>query len=207
MSTMDKVTERIFNIAENKKEMPEEQPKPSLNLPWRCHTSTAWLHSSKRKLTYSRTLQCDGGRIRTRSRKAPKVRQLQHPQVPRNSEPQWRLPPLLPQRTLPCPPLMAVRLWTWIPTAVRRNHLVPLSLIPSRTLRHLVAPLPPPRNQSRPQWLLHLLDQKTNRKIKPPSLHRRESSLVPPQSHALFVMKSSQSFLPFPKSGLWSRLT
>ena len=47
------------------------QPKPSLNLPWKCHTSTAW-RSSKKKQTCSRTLQCDENPIRTRSRKAPK---------------------------------------------------------------------------------------------------------------------------------------
>ena len=155
---MDKVTERIFNIAENKKEMSEELPKPSLNLPWECHTSTAWLHSSKRKLTYSRTLQCDGSPIRTRSRK---VRQLQYPQLPRNSEPQVCLPPLLPQ----CPfahahggKAMDVDTHSGTSQPSGAPFPYPFTHTP-------VAPLPPPRNLSHPQWLLHLLDQNTNKKI------------------------------------------
>ena len=41
MWTMDKLTERTSNIAETKKEMSEELPKPLSNLPWKCHTSIA----------------------------------------------------------------------------------------------------------------------------------------------------------------------
>ena len=140
MSTMDKVTERTFNIAENKKEMSEEQPKPSLNLPWKCHTSTAWRSSSEKKQTYSRTLQCDENPIRTRSRKAPKGSQLQRPLLPKNNEPLVCLPPLLPHCPLLCPPLMAVRLWKWIPTAVLRSHQVLRSPILLGTVRTPSAP-------------------------------------------------------------------
>ena len=135
MSTMDKRTEQISNIAENMKEMSEELPKPLLNLRWKFPTSTAWLRSSQRKQAYSRTLQCEGSPIRTRSRKAPKGSQRQSPLLPKNNEPQVYLPTLLPHYPLLCPPLMAVRLWKWIFAAVLRNHLVLLSLIPLRTVR------------------------------------------------------------------------
>ena len=72
MRIMDKLTGRTSSIAESKKEMSEELPKPLRNLPWKCHMSVALLRSSQRKRTYSRTWLCDGNRIRTKSRKAPK---------------------------------------------------------------------------------------------------------------------------------------
>ena len=50
--------------------------------------------------------------------------------APKNSGPQVHLPLLVPHRPLLCPPLMAVRLWKWIPAEVPRNHLV----LPSRGL-------------------------------------------------------------------------
>ena len=56
--------------------MSEELPRPLLNLPWSCHMSIDWRHSSQRKRTYLRTSLCEESPIRTKSRKAPKGSQL-----------------------------------------------------------------------------------------------------------------------------------
>ena len=161
MWTMDKLTERTSNIAESKKEMSEELPKPLLNLPCKCHMSIALLHSSQRKRTYSRTLLCDGSPIRTKSRKAPKGSQLQDPLLPRNRKPPVYPPSLLPHNPLLCPPLMAVRLWRLRHKAAHRNRLELRSLIHSQTPLRRVAPSPLPCNLC-PLCQLHQLDQKTS---------------------------------------------
>ena len=185
------MTERTSNIAESKKEMSEELPRPLLNLPWKCHMSIDWRHSSQRKRIYSRTSLCKGSPIRTKSRKAPKGSQLQDPLLPRNRKPPVYPPPLPPHRPLLCPPLIAVRLWRWIHKAAHRNHLEP-------------------RNRGHPLCQLHRLDQKTSKTIRLLSLHRGESRLAPPQSHAHSVHSVTVYSLCSPtslKSGLLSRST
>ena len=127
--------------------------------------------------------------------------------APKNSGPQVHLPLLVPHRPLLCPPLMAVRLWKWIPAEVPRNHLVLPSRGLSRTVRVQVAQLQPPHKVAPPLCRLHQLGQKTNKTIRPQCLRRRGSRLAPPKFHMHFVMKFSLSFPTFRKNGPSSKLT
>ena len=129
--TIGKLIELTSSIVENKKETSREPPKPSHNLLWKCHMSTAWQTSSKRRQTCSRNLQCEESHTRTRSRRAPRGRQQQHRMLLKNNGPQLDLPPLVLPRPLPCPPLMAVRQWEVILAEIPHNHLGPPSLGPS----------------------------------------------------------------------------
>ena len=121
----------------------------------------------------------------------------------KNSEPPGRLPPLLPQ----CPPLMAVRLWMWMPVEVPRNPLLLPSLGPLRKVRAQVALLLPQRNMTHPQCRLQQLNQTSNKMIRPPCLLRREFRLELLQSHGHFAMKFSLSYPTFRKNGRSSKST
>ena len=161
----------------------------------------------EKKQICSRNLRWEGSPIRTRSRKAPKESRQQHRLLLKNREPPERLPPLLTQCPLPCPPLMAVRLWKWMPAEVPLNPRALLSLGPSRKVRAQVAPLRPQSNMTHPQCQLLHLNQMSNKMNRPPCLIRREFRLEPLQSHGHFAMKFSRSYPTFRKNGLSSKST
>ena len=127
--------------------------------------------------------------------------------APKNRKPQVHLPLLLTLCPNHCPPLMAVRLWMWMPVEVLCNPLLLPFLGPLRKVRAQVALLLPQRNMTHPQCRLQQLNQPSNKMNRPQGLLRRESRLEPLLYHGHFAMKFSLSYPTFRKNGHSSKST
>ena len=167
--------------------------------------STAWQTSSKRRQTCSRNLQCEESPTRTRSRRAPKGRQQQRPLLPKNNGPQVDLPPLLLPRPLPCPPLMAVRLWEVILAEVPHNHL-PFPWPFTRSPSPSGTPSAPAQSSSSsvPAPSARPEDQQDDQPAVP-AQKGVQAGAPPIPVH--FAMKFSLSYPIFQRNGLLSKLT